>query len=209
MTERILELATSRKTVRKFSAKPVSMDDILYALNVARQSPSGANEQPWRFIIVTDPDLKKRIRDASERAERVLYENVKGSFRKWLLSHGLSHEKPFLEEAPLLVAVLMVTSAQYARESLWVAVGHFLLALEERGLSTIAYTPSNTDLPLAELDLPQGFKLEVILPVGYSDDESPKEPKNDLDEIAFMNKWGEKITPSEGGSAVHPDLDQN
>jgi nitroreductase len=204
MTGRILELATSRKTVRKFSAKPVPMDDILYALDVARQAPSGANEQPWRFIIVTDPDLKKRIRDASERAERVLYENVKGDFREWLLSHGLSHEKPFLEEAPLLVAVLMVVSAQYARESLWVAVGHFLLALEERGLSTIVYTPSNTNLPLAELDSPQGFKLEVILPVGYSDDDTPKEPKKDLDEIAFMNRWGERLTPSEGGSAVHP-----
>lgn len=204
MTGRILELATSRKTVRKFSAKPVPMDDIRYALDVARQAPSGANEQPWRFIIVTDPDLKKRIKDASERAERVLYENVKGDFREWLLSHGLSHEKPFLEEAPLLVAVLMVASAKYARESLWVAVGHLLLALEERGLSTIVYTPTNTNLPLAELDSPQGFKLEVILPVGYSDDDTPKEPKKDLDEIAFMNRWGEKLTPSEDGLAMHP-----
>lgn len=199
MTGRILELATSRKSVRRFSAKPVPMDDILYALDVARQAPSGANEQPWRFIIVTDPGLKKRIRDASERAERALYENVKGDFREWLLSRGLSHEKPFLEEAPLLVAVLMVASAKYARESLWVAVGHFLLALEERGLSTIAYTPSNTDLPLAELDSPLGFKLEVILPVGYSDDDTPKESKKDLDEIAFLNRWDEKIILSECG----------
>jgi len=204
MTGRILELATSRKSVRRFSDKPVSMDDILYALNVARQAPSGANEQPWRFIIVTDPDLKKRIREASERAERNLYANVKGDFREWLLSRGLSHEKPFLEEAPLLIAVLMLSSALYARESLWVAVGHILLAMEERGLSTIVYTPSNTDLPLAELDSPQGFKLEVILPVGYSDDETPKESKKDLDEIAFLNRWGEKFTQSECGSAVHP-----
>jgi len=199
MTGRILELATNRKSVRRFSAKPVPMDDILYALDVARQAPSGANEQPWRFIIVTDPGLKKRIRDASERAERVLYANVKGDFREWLLGHGLSHEKPFLEEAPLLVAVLMVSSAQYARESVWVAVGHFLLALEERGLSTIVYTPSNTALPLAELDSPQGFKLEVILPVGYSDDDTPKESKKDLDEIAFLNRWDEKIILSECG----------
>ena len=175
------------------------MDDILYALDVARQAPSGANEQPWRFIIVTDPGLKKRIRDASERAERVLYANVKGDFREWLLGHGLSHEKPFLEEAPLLVAVLMVSSAQYARESVWVAVGHFLLALEERGLSTIVYTPSNTALPLAELDSPLGFKLEAILPVGYSDDDTPKESKKDLDEIAFLNRWDEKIILSECG----------
>jgi nitroreductase len=72
-------------------------------------------------------------------------------------------------------------------------MGHLLLALEERGLSTLTYTPSNTNLPLAELDVPQGFRLEAILPVGYSDYESPKEPKKDLDEIAFMNKWGVKL----------------
>jgi len=204
MTGRILELATSRKSVRKFSAESVSMDDIRYALDVARQAPSGANEQPWRFIVVTDPDLKKRIRDASERAERDLYANVKGDFREWLLDHGLSHEKPFLEGAPILVAVLMMASAKYARESLWVAVGHFLLALEERGLSTIVYTPSDTGLPLAELDSPRGFKLEAILPVGYSDDETPKEPKKDLDEIAFLNRWDEKLASSEGGSAGPP-----
>jgi nitroreductase len=191
----VLELATSRKTVRKFSTKQVPMDDILYALEAASQAPSGANGQPWRFIIITDPDLKKRIRDASEKAERVLYTKVNGDFKEWLLNHGLSHEKPFLEEAPLLIAVLMNPSAMYAKESIWVAIGHLLLALEERGLSTITYTPSNTNLPLAELDAPQGLKLEAILPVGYSDDETPKEPKKDLEEIAFMNRWGEKPTP--------------
>ena len=195
ITGQVLELATSRKTVRKFSVKQVPMDDILYALEVARQAPSGANGQPWRFIIITEPDLKKRIRDASEKAERVLYTKVKGDFKEWLLNHGLSHEKPFLEEAPLLIAVLMNASAQYARESIWVAMGHLLLALEEQGLSTITYTPSNTNLPLAELDAPQGYKLEAILPVGYSDDGTLKEPKKDLDEIAFMNKWGVKLTP--------------
>jgi nitroreductase len=206
MTGRVLELANSRKTVRKFSAKPVTMDDLLYALEVARQAPSGANEQPWRFIVVTDPDLKKRIRDASERAERALYANVKGDFREWLISHGLSHEKPFLEEAPLLVAVLMIASAQYARESIWVAIGHLILALEERGLSTITYTPSNTNLPLAELDAPQGFKLEAILPVGYSEDETPKESKKDLDEITYMNRWGVKITPSRAQKGVYSSV---
>jgi nitroreductase len=194
-TGQVLELATRRKTVRKFSAKKVPLDDILYALEAARQAPSGANGQPWRFIIITEPDLKKRIRDASEKAEQHLYTNVKGDFKEWLLNHGLSHEKPFLEEAPLLIAFLMDPSAMYAKESIWVAMGHLLLALEERGLSTITYTPSNTNLPLAELDSPQGLKLEAILPVGYSDDEKPKEPKKDLDEIAFMNNWGVKPTP--------------
>ena len=170
------------------------MGDVIYALHAARQAPSGANGQPWRFIVVDDPDLKERLREASEEGERTLYENVKGEFREWLLAHGLNPSKPFLEEAPLLVAVLMDTSAKYARESVWVAVAHILLALEERGLSTMTYTPSDTGPPLAELDAPQGFKLEAILPVGYSEDETPKEPKKPLDEVAFLNHWGEKLT---------------
>ena len=189
----VLELATRRKSVRKFSIKQVLMDDILYALKVARQAPSGANGQPWRFIIITEPDLKKRIRDASEKSEQILYTKIKGDFREWLLNHGFSHEKPFLEEAPILIAVLMNVSTQYARESIWIAMGHLILALEERGLSTITYTPSNPKLPLAELKAPQGFKLEAILPVGYSEDKTLKKTKKGLDEIAFMNKWGVKL----------------
>ena len=78
-----------------------------YALKVASLAPSGANEQPWRFIIVDNDDTKKRIRAACERGERYLYDNVKGEFKTWLLSQGLSHEKSFLEEAPYLVVVLM------------------------------------------------------------------------------------------------------
>jgi len=165
------------------------MDDVLYSLDVARFSPSGANEQPWRFIIVDDNNVKKRIRAASERGEKILYDNVKGEFRDWLLSHGLSHRKPFLEEAPILIAVLMKKTAKYATESIWVAVGHILLALEERGLNTLVYTPSNTEFPKKELEVPEGYRLEAILPVGYSNDESMKTSKHSLDEVVFKNRW--------------------
>jgi len=189
MTDKILELASNRKSTRKYTNKEVNMEDVLYSLDVARFSPSGANEQPWRFIIVDDAEVKKRIREASERGEKILYDNVKGEFRDWLLSHGLSHRKPFLEEAPILIAVLMKKTAKYATESIWVAVGHMLLALEERGLNTLVYTPSNTEFPKKELKAPEGFRLEAILPVGYSDDDSMKTSKLDLNDIVFKNSW--------------------
>jgi len=189
MTEKILELAKNRKSTRKYSVKEVNIEDVLYSLDVARFSPSGANEQPWRFIIIDDKEVKKRVRDASERGEKILYDNVKGEFRDWLLSHGLSHRKPFLEEAPILIAVLMKKTAKYATESIWVAVGHMLLALEERGLNTLVYTPSNTEFPKKELEAPEGFRLEVIIPVGYSEDDSMKTSKHNLKEIVFKNRW--------------------
>lgn len=196
MTDSILKLATSRKTARKFSSAPVPMEAVIGALEAARQAPSGANRQPWRFILVDDPELKGRIRRASERGEREMYEKVTGEFREWLLSHGLSQRKPFLEEAPLLVVVLMDRSAPYAKESVWVAIGFILLALEESGLSTLPYTPSNTKYPLDELDAPPEYALEAILPIGYSEDKKQKEPKLSLDEIVHRNKWGDRL--------VHP-----
>jgi nitroreductase len=169
------------------------MEDILYALEVARQAPSGANEQPWRFLVITDPELKNKLREASEKGEKYLYENVNGKFREWLLNHGLSPEKPFLEEAPILIVVIMNKSAKYARESIWLAIGYIILALEERGLNTITYTPSNTNYPLEELDVPKGFKLEAILPVGFSEDETPKESKRDLNKSVYLNNWGKSL----------------
>lgn len=193
MPRRILELATSRKSVRKFSGDPVSLEDVLQALEASTQAPSGANQQPWRFIVLTDPDLRSRVREACERGEKEFYKTVSGEFREWLLAQGLSWRKPFLEEAPILVAVLIDEGAQYARESVWVAVGFILLSLEERGLSTVTYTPSNTDLPLRELDAPEGFKLETILPIGYSADDTPKKPRYRLDEVVFLNKWGNSV----------------
>ena len=193
MEKTLLGLSKGRRSVRRYTDENVSLDDILYALKVASLAPSGANEQPWRFIIVDDDDTKKRIRAACERGERYLYDNVKGEFKKWLLSQGLNHEKTFLEEAPYLVVVLMKRTAKYARESVWIAIGHMLLALEEKGLNTLAYTPSNTDYPLHELDAPTGFKLEAILPVGHSDDENPRTSRRELSETVFMNKWGTPI----------------
>jgi len=194
MAKTLLDLSKGRRSVRKYIDENVALDDILYALKVASLAPSGANEQPWRFIIVDDNDTKKRIRAACERGERHLYDSVSGEFKQWLFSQGLSHEKPFLEEAPYLVVVLMHESAKYARESVWVAIGHMLLALEEKGLSTLVYTPSNTVYPLDELDAPTGFKLEAILPVGHSEDQSSRTSRRELSETVFMNKWGNPIS---------------
>lgn len=196
MTGHVVELATERKTVRRYSSRRIPMEDVIRALEAARQAPSGANRQPWKFLLVTDPEVKARLRRASERDEKELYENVCGEFREWLLDHGLSHEKPFLEEAPLLVAVLIEKVAPYARESVWVAIGYLLLALVEAGLGSMPYTPSNTEYPLSELNAPKGYGLEAILPIGYSDDENPKEPRKSIEEIVYVNRWGTKLDAS-------------
>lgn len=188
-----MKLAERRKSVRRYSEKEVQLEEVLRALETATQAPSGANQQPWRFIILTDTEAKRRVREACERGERDFYDQVDGDFREWLLGQGLTWRKPFLDGAPVLVAVLMQEDAQYARESVWVAIGFILLALEELGLNALTYTPSNTEYPLAELKAPEGFKLEAIIPIGHSADDTPKAPRMRLDEVAFLNRWGEAI----------------
>ena len=127
------------------------------------------------------------------RLESYLKEN-EGEFKDWLMEQGLSPDKPFLEEAPVLIVVLMRADAKYARESVWTSIGYILLALEEQGYSTVPYTPSNTYYPLAELDAPKGYRLEAILPVGLSGDTSPRTDRVSLDTLVFINKWGNKAS---------------
>lgn len=190
VTNLVLDLAKKRKTVRRFSSIKVNRRDVLVALEAACQAPSGANSQPWRFVIITDSQVKRRIREVCERIEREFYSSVKGELREWLLARGFNWGKPFLEEAPIMVLVISDTKAPYPTQSVWLAIGYILLALEELGLGTVTYTPSDAKGVLDELKIPDGFRLEAILPIGVSADEKPKEPRLSLEKVTHLNSWG-------------------
>lgn len=190
VTNLVLDLAKRRKTVRRFSSIQVNRRDVLVALEAACQAPSGANSQPWRFVIITDSQVKRRIREVCERIEREFYSSVKGELREWLLARGFNWGKPFLEEAPIMVLVISDTKAPYPTQSVWLAIGYILLALEELGLGTVTYTPSDAKGVLDELKIPDGFRLEAILPIGVSADEKPKEPRLSLEKVTHLNSWG-------------------
>ena len=186
----ILDLAKRRKTVRIFSQKPVDLKDVLVALETACQAPSGANFQPWRFVIVTDSRIKRKIREACERGEKEFYSKVRGELRQWLLKRGLSWKKAFLEEAPVLMLILSERKAPYSTESVWLAIGYLVLSLEEHELGTVTYTPSTPEAVLEEMAIPKEFRLEAILPIGVSADEKTKEPRLGFDKVTFLNTWG-------------------
>ncbi|RLG51865.1 MAG: nitroreductase family protein [Thermoproteota archaeon] len=190
----VLELARRRKTVRKFLSDPVSLMDVLLALEAACQAPSGANAQPWRFVIVTDPNKKRRIREECEKGERKFYSKVRGELKEWLLSKGFSWKKPFLEEAPILVLVFSEKRAPHSTRSVWLAIGYILLALEELGLGTVTYTPSDPKGVLDEVKAPKENRLEAILPIGVSADEKLKEPRLGVKEVSFLNYWENPIS---------------
>ena len=189
----ILELARSRRTVRRFQRRSVGLEDIVYVLETARQAPSGANRQPWRFIVVRDRGLKRRIREECEEAERGFHERAPAWMKRWLREKGITWRKPFLEEAPVLILVFGRKTEPYWVQSIWIAVGYILLALEERGLSTVTYTPPRTGWTNELLGVPRDYILQVILPIGYPGEEPEKPPRLPLSEIAFLEEWGNPL----------------
>ncbi|MHA1593982.1 MAG: nitroreductase family protein [Candidatus Baldrarchaeia archaeon] len=191
----VLDLATRRRSIRKYSDGDVDLRDVLYAISAALQAPSGANRQPWRFIIVSDKELKQRIREVCERAEREFYESTSLPewFLKWARERGITWRKEFLTEAPFLIVVISDKKQPYAKESTWLAVGYLLLALEERGLASLTYTPSNAREVLELLQVPNEYELETIIPVGRAAEDKRKEKRKKLSEMVFLNKWGNAI----------------
>jgi nitroreductase len=159
-------------------------------MKTACQAPSGANSQPWRFLIIADKLKKKQIREACEQGEKEFYSQVNGEFKIWLHNRGLDWQKPFLEDAPLLVLIFSEKQAPYSIQSVWLATGYILLMIEELGLGTVTYTPSITEGVLDILDIPQNYSLEAILPIGYSAENKTKEPKKEYSEVTYINSWG-------------------
>nr|WP_032716287.1 nitroreductase family protein [Salinispora arenicola] len=181
-----------RRTVRDFSARPVPDGVLEHALRAAASAPSGANRQPWRFVVVTDPELKRRLRVAAEAEERVFYEQR--APQEWLSALaplGTDASKPFLEIAPAVIVVFEVHRGPrsprpyYVKESVGIAVGLLLAALHQAGLATLTHTPSPMRFLNELLDRPVEERGNLIIPVGYPADGAtvPDISRKPLDEV--------------------------
>ena len=190
----LLELAKRRKSIRRYKPNAeIPLTQVLEAVKVALEAPSGRNCQPWQFIIIYDKEMKHKIRVACEEAEKKFHEKVKGEFKKWLDERNITWRKPFLEEATYLIVVYTDKRCPYTVQSTWLAIGYLLLALEENGLASLTYTPSNTKMINDILDVPPQYKLEAIIPVGYPQEDKKKEPREPLYNKVYINKWGTQI----------------
>lgn len=169
------EVMAKRRTVREFSDRPVSLATIEWLVRTAGGAPSGANKQPWRFVAVRDPAVKRVIREAAEREEREFYAHRASA--EWLADLaplGTDASKPFLEVAPWLVVVFKLTRGDddsqhyYVNESVGIAVGMFLAAAHHAGLATLTHTPSPMGFLQEVLGRPKNEKPYVLIPVGYA-----------------------------------------
>ena len=185
-----------RRTVRDFADRPVPRDIIETALQAAGTAPSGANLQPWHFVVVSGPETKKKIREAAEAEEREFYSHR--ASEEWLAALeplGTDERKPFLETAPYLIAVFLQKFGElpdgrkvkhyYPAESTGLATGMLITALHRAGLATLTHTPSPMKFLNEILDRPKSERPFLLLVVGYPADDArvPDIQRKPLDEF--------------------------
>jgi len=172
-----------RRTVREFSDRPVPRDIIETAIKAAGTAPSGANLQPWHFVVVSGPETKKKIREAAEAEEREFYEHrASEEWLEALAPLGTDSDKPFLETAPYLVAVFLKKYDElqdgrkvkhyYPTESTGLATGILITALHHAGLATLTHTPSPMKFLNEILGRPRSERPFLLLVVGYPADDA-------------------------------------
>ncbi len=190
-----------RRSVRHFCDDPVPREAIELAIRTASTAPSGAHRQPWRFVVIDDPELKRQIRIAAEHEERQSYEGGRMS-EEWLQALaplGTDWHKPYLEFVPYLVVVFEQIHGwfpdgrprknYYVRESVGLACGLFVTALHQMGLSTLTHTPSPMGFLRDILGRPKNERPFILFPVGYpaADARVPNVRRKSLEEVALWN----------------------
>ena len=199
--EALYDELDARRSVRVFSDRPVPRQLVELAIRTASTAPSGAHLQPWTFVAVSDPELKRRIREAAEAEERTNYDGRMNEEWRSALEHlGTGPVKPYLERAPWLVVCFAQTFGRhedgskkqhyYVKESVGIACGMFITALHHMGLCTLTHTPSPMKFLGEILGRPANEKAYILFPVGYAEAgvEVPDLARKPLDEVAVFHE---------------------
>jgi nitroreductase len=197
-SRRFLELMQQRRSIRDFAPHPVSRELIENAIRVANSAPSGANQQPWSFVVISDRETKERIRHAAEHEEDALYRERAGAeYLEAIRPIGTNASKPHITDAPYLIAIFEQAwrheadgkrKHYYVRESVGIAVGFLLAALHTSGLVALTHAPSPMRFLKEILERPDNERPFLLIPVGYpaSGATVPTLSKKSLDEVALF-----------------------
>ncbi len=202
-SRRFLEMMRRRRTVREFSSDPVPIEILENAIRTAGTAPSGANQQPWRYVVVEDAKIKAKIREAAEAEEKESYAHRMSP--EWLAALeplGTNWQKPHLTEAPYLIVCFRLdyglevdedgneqrVKHYYPGESMGISVGMLITALHNAGLATLTHTPSPMRFLNEVLNRPGNERPFVVLPVGYpaEDCQVPNITKKPIEEIMLI-----------------------
>ena len=194
-----LALMQTRRSIRHFSPEPVEPELIENAIRTAGSAPSGANQQPWTFVVVTSEQTKRALREAAEREEKLLYrERASDEYLEAIRPIGTNAVKPHVTDAPVLIVVFEQPwrledgekrKHYYVRESVGIAVGLLIASLHAAGLATLTHAPSPMGFLKEILGRPENERPFLLIPVGYpaADAEVPDLTKKTLEEIAVFD----------------------
>jgi iodotyrosine deiodinase len=195
-SRQFLEDMKTRRTVRDFSTEAVPFELIANAVATAGTAPSGANQQPWTFVVVSNPEIKHKIREAAEVEEKQNYEQrMSDEWLEVLAPLGTDWNKPHLEDAPYLIVIFKQSYGMredggkikhyYVDESVGIAVGMLLAGLHQAGLATLTHTPSPMKFLSDILERPENERAMMIIAVGYpaTDTQVPDISKKALADI--------------------------
>ncbi|MCK6542749.1 nitroreductase family protein [bacterium] len=199
---RFCEHMNRRRSVRFFSNQAVPRACIEYAIRTANTAPSGAHKQPWTWVVIDRPDLKKQIREAAENEERISYEGGRMT-EEWLQALaplGTDWHKPFLEIAPYIVVCFRQNyglrpdgrkeTHYYVHESVGIACGLFIAAIHTMGLVTLTHTPSPMNFLSKLLNRPENEKPFILFPVGYPAEDATV-PDLERKPLAKIIQWND------------------
>jgi iodotyrosine deiodinase len=191
-----LELMQARRSIRRFSAEPVAWELVENAVRVAGTAPSGAHQQPWTFVVVSDAETKRRLREGAEAEERDFYDRrATDEWKTAIRPIGTDWVKTHITDAPYVIVVFeqpwrpgedgSKVKHYYVRESVGIAVGFLLAALQAAGLCALTHTPSPMRFLGEILGRPENERPFILIPVGYpaADAEVPDLERKPLDEI--------------------------
>lgn len=194
------ENLNGRRSIREFSDKPVDIRVIENILKTASTAPSGAHKQPWTFCVVTNEELKNKIREAAEEEEK---QNYAGRMsERWLEDlepFGTNWEKPFIDIAPYIIIVFKRAyeiidgekrNNYYVNESVGIASGMLIAAVQNAGLCTLTHTPSPMNFLAKALNRPDNERAFLLMPIGYAaeDAQVPDIERKGLDKIMVHYK---------------------
>ena len=193
------ELMNKSRTTRHFSDSKVSKKMIQYAIKTAETAPSGAHLQPWTFVAISNNDLKNKIRQAAEDEEKKTYSNrMPESWAELLRPLGTDHIKQHITDAPWTIVVFRQTKrirengemgpTYYSQESCGIAIGLFIAAIQNMGLTTLTHTPSPMKFLRDLLNRPEHEHAMLLMPVGYPADNA-KVPNLTRKNIEDISEW--------------------
>ena len=194
-----LRLMETRRSVRHFSDEPVPYELIENAIRTAATAPSGANQQPWTFVVIGDPAVKEQIREAAEHEEELLYrERASEQYLEALEPIGTDWIKPHITDAPYVIVVFEQAWSRdehggkhkhyYVRESVGIAVGFMLASLHAAGLATLTHSPAPMGFLTRILGRPENERPFILIPVGYPT------PDATVPDVALKKKSLEEVS---------------